>query len=128
MSSTMTMPTGTPSSGSAMSFTGGAGETLWIAPFVPTTDAAVFGACVLLFFLAILTRFLDGMHRSLTMRWTRAANVAVERKRALQQTGSSTVPFLLSSDIPRGALFFLQAGLSYLLMLAVMYVDVREVV
>lgn len=97
-------------------FHAGAKDALWISPFVPSTAAAVFGSCVLLFFIAILTCFLSALQRSLTIKWAKQADAA----RPSSGSPVGHVPFLLSNDVQRGVLYMTHAGMLYMLMLAVM--------
>lgn len=95
---------------SMMQFHASGGDTLWFPPFIPISSPAIFGACILLFFIAILTRFLDAIQRTMTLIWATS-----------EQTGmpASWKP---AHELPRGILFMFQSGFLYLLMLAVMCV------
>lgn len=92
-------------------FHASSGDTLWIEPFVPSTAAAVFGASVLLFFVGILSRFLDAVQRSFTVVWA---------SKMLLNNDTSLQPWKVAHEVPRGALFLVHSGVQYLLMLSVM--------
>jgi len=127
-------------------FTGG--DNLFFKSWRPSSNGAIAGASIALVFLAILERSLFSTRGALEARWRRsaltldAAPTAVRdrfpsRKPAAKEedvfedepgpTRSPIVqqrrtipPFVFSHDIVRGALYSLQALLSYALMLAVM--------
>lgn len=128
-------------------FTGG--DYLYFRSWHPSSHAAIAGASIALFVLAILERLLHATRGALDARWRRSAltvnttrpvqsdtppvkeQVTIEVNTQIEDNGSRRLPcnfrrgrtippFVFSRDIARGALYSLQALLSYALMLAVM--------
>ncbi|PWZ02438.1 hypothetical protein BCV70DRAFT_50 [Testicularia cyperi] len=90
------------------------GDILWISGFRPTSPAAVLGASVLVFFIALLSRFLDALKR--VVQCSRDAAGDSQGKNYT----SSPARFSLRADTVVGLVFLVHSGLAYLLMLAVM--------
>ncbi|KAI0296593.1 copper transporter [Russula brevipes] len=127
-------------------FTGG--DHLYFKSWHPSSHGAIAGASIALVVLAILERSLYAARGVMEARWRRSAlasntyppaenSVSPWKKQEVREqsaqvvTGMTTVsrnvrrsrtipPFILSRDAVRGALYALQASLSYALMLAVM--------
>ncbi|KAH9176939.1 Ctr copper transporter [Lactarius sanguifluus] len=127
-------------------FTGG--DNLFFKSWRPSSNGAIAGASIALVVLAILERLLFSIRGVLEARWRRSAlaqnaghvvegDVLSSRKSVAKEgdvceddmgsTGSPIVqrrrtipPFVFSQDAARGALYSLQALLSFALMLAVM--------
>ncbi|KAH9057007.1 Ctr copper transporter [Lactarius vividus] len=140
--STSRMDTMTP----YLHFTGG--DNLFFKSWRPSSNGAIAGASVALVVLAISERLLFSIRGVLEARWRRSAfalnvgrtvekNLHPSRKLVAKEgdvceddlgsTGSPIVqwrrtipPFVFSHDATRGALYSLQALLSFTLMLAVM--------
>ncbi|KAI9445439.1 Ctr copper transporter [Lactarius indigo] len=127
-------------------FTGG--DSLFFKSWRPSSNGAVAGASIALMVLAISERLLFSIRGVLEARWRRSA-LALNAGRTIERdiplsgkpvakegdvceddlgsTGSPIVqrrrtipPFIFSHDAARGALYSLQALLSFALMLAVM--------
>ncbi|KAJ7495622.1 CTR copper uptake transporter, partial [Mycena latifolia] len=92
------------------------GDTLWFASWAPATGGAVAGACIGLFALALLERWVAARRTVLQAQWAlRTRRAGPNPKSRLQAP-----PFVLAHDVPRGALYALQALLGYAFMLVVM--------
>ncbi|KAF8273769.1 Ctr copper transporter [Lactarius quietus] len=109
-------------------FTGG--DNLFFKSWRPSSNGAIAGASIALVFLAILERSLFSTRGALEARWRRRKPAAKEEdvfedepgptRSPIVQQRRTIPPFVFSHDIVRGALYSLQALLSYALMLAVM--------
>jgi len=121
------------------------GDHLFFKEWVPRSDGAVAGACILLFVLAVLERLLCAVRSTFEKYWagqTRATAASSTssmdgEKHAVEEgdahrippaapslgrllAGRALPPFIPRHDIPRGLFQFLQSFLGYALMLAVM--------
>ncbi|KAF8499180.1 copper transporter [Russula emetica] len=126
------------------------GDYLYFKSWHPSSHGAIAGASIALVVLAILERLLYATRRAMDARWRRSvlalnttlpagdraffwkkqekreesAEVEVisstQVSRNAAQRSRTLPPFVLSRDAARGALYSLQASLSYALMLAVM--------
>jgi len=124
------------------------GDNLFFKSWRPTSNGAIAGASIALVVLAISERLLSSIRRAIEARWRRSAlamnavwavgrEIVPSRKpvakeediceddpgstrSAIVQRRRTIPPFVLSHDAARGALYSLQALLSYALMLAVM--------
>jgi Ctr copper transporter family len=106
-----------------MKFHVGGGDYLWTSNFAPTTAPGIWGACVLLFFLALASRWLHAMERSLQAYWhERAFRKVIQRagSAGAAHTAGRDPPWEPSCDVPRGLFQVVHSGILYLLMLAVM--------
>jgi len=134
-------------------FTGG--DNLFFKSWRPSSNGAIVGASIALVVLAISERLLSSIRGAMEARWRRSAldlhAWAVERdmapsrkpvakeediceddpglsRSAIVQRRRTIPPFVLSHDAARGALYSLQALLSYALMLAVMTFQVAYII
>ncbi|KAH7920822.1 CTR copper uptake transporter [Leucogyrophana mollusca] len=104
------------------------GDNLWFLGWVPRSAGAMVGACIGIFLLALIERWIAACRAVMELHWSRQASVAVSEK--LDSTRSLlpiptrpkrlTPPFIPEHDIVRGIMFAAQALLGYLFMLAVM--------
>ncbi|KAJ6621018.1 Ctr copper transporter family-domain-containing protein [Mycena sp. CBHHK59/15] len=107
------------------------GDTLWFTGWVPQSAGAQFGACVGLFLLALVERWISAVRGMMEAHW-REAGERVRRARAGADDKGKTKkgmervlrvhapPFIPAHDVMRGAMHALQAALGFLFMLAVM--------
>ncbi|KAI5481454.1 protein of ctr copper transporter family [Pseudohyphozyma bogoriensis] len=109
---------------------------LWFVNWTPTTAGSTFGACVGLFFLAILSRLLAALRSSAEIGWANALSLYCTEERLFVPTLTKSddkalpkpthkprhrsPPFISAIDVPRGILFAFQSFVGYLLMLAIM--------
>ncbi|KAH9043731.1 Ctr copper transporter [Lactarius pseudohatsudake] len=114
------------------------GDNLFFKSWRPSSNGAIAGASIALVVLAISERLLFSIRGVLEARWRRCAfalnagrtlgrdilssrEIGSERGRRLRgRYGRTIPPFVFSQDAARGALYSLQALLSFALMLAVM--------
>ncbi|KAJ7076742.1 CTR copper uptake transporter [Mycena belliarum] len=102
------------------------GDTLWFAGWVPQSKGALAGACLGLFLLALVDRWVAAVRRMCEGQWARAARVlAKERERDAKgvekaRRGLEAPPFIFAHDAMRGVMHALQALLGFAFMLAVM--------
>ncbi|KAF8147882.1 CTR copper uptake transporter [Crassisporium funariophilum] len=122
------------------------GDSLWFLGWVPKSNGAMGGACVGLFMLALVDRWLAAIRATAESFWGRSARIAYTNHLNAALAGSksddpselslkssirrSTItstltlrtvpPFILHHDIPRGVLYAGQAALGFSFMLAVM--------
>ncbi|KAJ6562159.1 Ctr copper transporter [Mycena capillaripes] len=106
------------------------GDTLLFSSWVPSSGGAVAGACIGLFVLAVLERWVGAMRALLVMRWAAAARAASingstevikeNGKRQKRTVHLVAPPFVAAQDVPRGALYALQSLLGFVFMLVVM--------
>ncbi|KAF8200097.1 CTR copper uptake transporter [Pholiota molesta] len=112
------------------------GDTLWFLGWVPASRGAMAGACVGLFLLGVVDRWLAAVRAVAERAWRQreqisAANLlnaskASEKDRAGARQGIRNVltlrtlpPFVASHDVVRGVLHAGQAALLYTFMLAI---------
>ncbi|KAJ6528268.1 CTR copper uptake transporter [Mycena vulgaris] len=104
------------------------GDTLWFEGWVPQSAGAMAGACIGLFILALVDRWIAAVRAMMEMHWREAGERArranqkgdaddKEKKRMLRLRAPSFIP---AHDIMRGAIHALQAILGFAFMLAVM--------
>ncbi|EIN13571.1 hypothetical protein PUNSTDRAFT_79204 [Punctularia strigosozonata HHB-11173 SS5] len=117
------------------------GDALFFKAWTPSSAGALAGASIGLFFLAVFERWLAAMRGVLAIHWhKRALQMMSESTGPSQPSGNEGAPkgnesssslsrkgrarrapaFIASHDLPRGAIFAVQALVGYLLMLAVM--------
>ncbi|KAF7303936.1 CTR copper uptake transporter [Mycena indigotica] len=106
------------------------GDTLYFEGWVPQTRAALFGACVGLFLLAIVDRWLAAVRSLAEAGWRREVTKRLgadcdddKNKKAqglIRRIRLQAPPFVLAHDLTRGLLHALQAALGFAFMLAVM--------
>ncbi|KAJ7150054.1 Ctr copper transporter family-domain-containing protein [Mycena crocata] len=117
------------------------GDALLFSTIAPSSAGALFGACVVLFLIAILERWLRAVGRGLEGRFrrrtTRLASYAffnnsnsnpdskdpsalANTPQVDAQNSTRRNKFILSHELTRGALAGLETALHYLLMLVVM--------
>ncbi|KAF7289166.1 hypothetical protein MIND_01377700 [Mycena indigotica] len=103
----------------------GGGDALLFKTIAPSSAGAIFGACLILFLIAVGERWILAISR----RFAKARVVRSQRllqnyvfdgKPADGEQSSSPTPFILSHELGRGFLAGLQVTLHYLLMLVVM--------
>ncbi|KAF9014940.1 copper transporter [Cyathus striatus] len=137
-------------------FTGG--DNLLFSAWKPSSPGVIGGACVGVFFLAILDRFLAAVRTICEVRWHQRretsftysspaadANLEVlktgiiKESRAAESTSPldntrqtriqrSILPFISAHDIPRGVLHSVQALFGYVLMLVVMTFNMSYII
>ncbi|KAJ7710432.1 Ctr copper transporter family-domain-containing protein [Mycena rosella] len=101
-------------------------DTLWFAGWVPQSKGALAGACIGLFLLAIVERWVAAVRRMCEAQWAAAGRRAM--KKSCDKDGEkkgvrarlSAPPFVAAHDVMRGAMQALGAALGYAFMLAVM--------
>ncbi|KAJ7868115.1 CTR copper uptake transporter, partial [Mycena leptocephala] len=102
------------------------GDILWFAGWVPQSSGALAGACIGLFLLALVDRWLAAVRGMMAAHWREAGRVARAKKgcdKDEKQTKKMTLhapPFVPAHDVMRGAMHALQAVLTFAFMLAVM--------
>jgi len=123
------------------------GDNLYFKSLRPSSKGAIAGACIALICLALVERLVAASRSVMEARWRhrafalaaasgRGSAGGISQSRDKDGNGSIQssqqppspplnsrrliAPFILSHDIPRGAIHALQALLSYALMLAVM--------
>jgi len=124
------------------------GDPVWFDTWMPTSKGALAGACIGLFLLAVVERWIAAMRAVVEVWWKRKAQsiVALRFSRNKSMDGEkglpleidtegdrpytpnagpiptlrSAAPFIPSHDFARGAMQAAQATLGYALMLAVM--------
>ncbi|KAK1229381.1 hypothetical protein PQX77_007558 [Marasmius sp. AFHP31] len=116
-------------------------DTLLFKSLRPQLPGAVAGACIALIAVSLLERWLSGVRAKLESYWrTRSLSPKKHDSPASSSDGTddrvtgeglvrtsagkafcrTVAPFIARYDVPRGALFSLQALLGYILMLSVM--------
>ncbi|KAJ7879036.1 CTR copper uptake transporter [Mycena olivaceomarginata] len=104
------------------------GDILWFAGWVPQSSGALAGACIGLFILAIVDRWLAAVRGMMEAHWREAAAAKSKKtsddaddkgKKKLKRRLRAP-PFVPAHDIARGALHALQTLLGFAFMLAVM--------
>ncbi|KAF8956846.1 CTR copper uptake transporter [Flammula alnicola] len=110
------------------------GDTLWFLGWVPQTKGAMVGACIGLFLLALVDRWLAAIRATAERSWRQRAHIIhtnklnslakshpVTRPRlSAILTLRSAPPFIPAHDVVRGILHAGQAALTFAFMLAVM--------
>ncbi|KAJ7931054.1 CTR copper uptake transporter [Mycena leptocephala] len=92
------------------------GDTLWFSSWAPQSGGAVAGACIGLFLLAIAERAVAMYRAMLSAQWALRVRRASSNPKARLQAP----PFVPAYDVPRGALYALQALFGFAFMLVVM--------
>ncbi|KAJ7164393.1 CTR copper uptake transporter [Mycena filopes] len=103
-------------------------DTLWFAGWVPQSGGAMAGACIGLFLLAVIDRWVAAVRAMMTAHWRDAGSRTARKDAAAANDDKQTKrrrplrapPFVPAHDIARGALHTLQATLGFAFMLAVM--------
>jgi hypothetical protein len=107
------------------------GDILWFAGWVPQSSGALAGACIGLFILTLVERWLAAVRRLMEAHWADAGRAAMKKKgcdeknkgkSTLQRMGLRAPPFIPAHDVMRGAMHALQTLLGFAFMLAVMCV------
>ncbi|KAF5362636.1 hypothetical protein D9758_009627 [Tetrapyrgos nigripes] len=115
------------------------GDILFFQGWVPSSNGAMVGACIGLFLLAIIERWVNACRGCMEVFWGRRAQIIyanqLNRSKPNGQANGATPeslsnilfmrtrfapPFIPSHDITRGLFQIAQSGLGYLLMLAIM--------
>ncbi|KAJ7865345.1 CTR copper uptake transporter [Mycena olivaceomarginata] len=105
------------------------GDILWFAGWVPQSSGALAGACIGLFILTLVERWLAAVRRLMEAHWADAGRAAMKKKgcdeknkgkSTLQRMGLRAPPFIPAHDVMRGAMHALQTLLGFAFMLAVM--------
>ncbi|ETW79597.1 copper transporter [Heterobasidion irregulare TC 32-1] len=116
------------------------GDNLWFLGWVASSPGAMVGACIGLFMLGMVDRWLGAMRAVMEMHWHARAQIALSnklnshalptsREGGLQKGPSplrnfvshrAALPFIPAHDISRGIVHVTQTLLSFLFMLAVM--------
>ncbi|KAJ7624356.1 CTR copper uptake transporter [Roridomyces roridus] len=106
------------------------GDTLWFQGWVPQSKGALAGACIGLFVLALVDRWLSAVRAMMEIHW-RAAAARIQRAREVEdkdkkkKSGALKMrlqapPFVLAHDAMRGVLHAVQTFFGFAFMLAVM--------
>ncbi|KAJ6566154.1 Ctr copper transporter family-domain-containing protein [Mycena capillaripes] len=103
------------------------GDVLWFAGWVPQSAGAMFGACIGLFILALVDRWLAAVRGMMDAHWREAGRAAAKKacdgddsKGKIKKFRLRAPPFIFAHDGMRGAMHALQAALGFAFMLAVM--------
>ncbi|KAF9219854.1 CTR copper uptake transporter [Gyrodon lividus] len=104
------------------------GDTLWFLGWVPKSTGAMVGACIGIFLLALVERWVATCRALMELHWsTRASTLFSDKSNgspvpALPGAGKlrRLAPFIPSHDITRGVMFAGHTLLTYLFMLTVM--------
>lgn len=117
------------------------GDVLWFQGWVPKSPGAMFGACLGLFLLAIVERWIAAIRSLAEAYWRKRAQIIARKEQATASDdnekppkskiparpsaagiiGSRTaLPFISAHDIPRGLLHMGQTAFGFAFMLAVM--------
>ncbi|KIK93308.1 hypothetical protein PAXRUDRAFT_145356 [Paxillus rubicundulus Ve08.2h10] len=103
------------------------GDTLWFLGWVPNTTGAMVGACIGLFLLALVERWVAACRALMEVHWRTSILIADRSNNSpvpvFPYAGKSkrlTPPFIPSHDITRGVMFAGHALITYLFMLAIM--------
>ncbi|KAI6145642.1 CTR copper uptake transporter [Pisolithus tinctorius] len=106
------------------------GDTLWFLGWVPQSSGAMLGACIGLFLLALLERWLAACKSIMELHWNKSASrMLVDKQNASPVPHRNSAdrvfrrlapPFVAAYDLPRGVIYAAQALLNYLFMLTVM--------
>ncbi|KAJ7037150.1 CTR copper uptake transporter [Mycena alexandri] len=104
------------------------GDTLWFMGWVPQTAGAMAGACIGLFILTLIDRWLAAVRAMMELYW-RETGLRLRQKSAadvddkygkIRRLRLRAPPFIPAHDIMRGAMHALQAALGFAFMLAIM--------
>ncbi|KAJ3711397.1 copper transporter [Lentinula raphanica] len=105
------------------------GDILWFQGWVPQGPGAMFGACVGLFILALVDRWIAACRAMMEVHWAKRLNANTNSDKAKIVPPSTlgnvllmrrAPPFIPAHDIVRGIMHAGQAALSFAFMLAVM--------
>ncbi|TFY66377.1 hypothetical protein EVG20_g4715 [Dentipellis fragilis] len=110
------------------------GDNLWFLGWAPFKAGAMVGACLGLFMLALLERWLAAIRGVMEVHWQKRAQIALSNRLNMLDTKASSQPsstrgvfnrrsappFIFWHDVSRGILQIGQSLLSFLFMLAVM--------
>ncbi|KAJ3976101.1 CTR copper uptake transporter [Lentinula raphanica] len=113
------------------------GDILWFQGWVPQGPGAMFGACVGLFLLALVDRWIAACRAMMEVHWAKRAQIAyanrlnantnLDKAKTVPPSTLGSVllmrrapPFIPAHDIVRGIMHAGQAALSFAFMLAVM--------
>ncbi|KAI6110729.1 CTR copper uptake transporter [Pisolithus croceorrhizus] len=104
------------------------GDTLWFLGWVPQSRGAMFGACIGLFLLALLERWLAVCKAIIEVHWNKSQMLADKQKDSviLKHNTADRIfrrlapPFVAAYDLPRGVAYAALALLNYLFMLTIM--------
>ncbi|KAF9553358.1 hypothetical protein CPC08DRAFT_234169 [Agrocybe pediades] len=111
-----------------------AGDTLWFLGWVPQSKGAIGGACVGLFLLGLVDRWLAAIRSTANTYWRTRGQIAMANRlnssNAARPANRSVLsrsvgtryipPFILSHDLSRGILHAAQMALNFAFMLVVM--------
>ncbi|KAH7911480.1 CTR copper uptake transporter [Hygrophoropsis aurantiaca] len=104
------------------------GDNLWFLGWVPKSAGSMVGACIGIFLLALVERWIAACRAMMELHWSREASAVASAK----LTGTPnlpipasiskrmTPPFIPAYDVARGIMFAAQALLGYLFMLTAM--------
>ncbi|KAA1466993.1 hypothetical protein DENSPDRAFT_761198, partial [Dentipellis sp. KUC8613] len=109
------------------------GDNLWFLGWAPFKAGAMVGACLGLFMLALLERWLAAIRGVMEVHWQKRAQIALSNRlntldtKTSQSSSTRSVfsrrsapPFIFWHEVSRGILQIGQSLLSFLFMLAVM--------
>jgi len=106
------------------------GDTIWLLGWVPQSPGAVAGACIGLFLLSLVDRWLAAIRAMADSHWRRRAQIVMSNKPNFTSPSSKRIsrsfafrhipPFILAHDIARGILHAGQMALAFAFMLVVM--------
>ncbi|KAJ6492246.1 CTR copper uptake transporter [Mycena sanguinolenta] len=105
------------------------GDILWFNGWVPQTKGALAGACIGLFILTLIDRWLAAVRSMMELHWREAARLAGKKnstacdgdtKDKIKKMRLRAPPFIPAHDIMRGVMHAAQTLLGFAFMLAVM--------
>ncbi|KAF8195660.1 Ctr copper transporter [Mycena galopus ATCC 62051] len=105
------------------------GDMLWFNSWVPQSNGALAGACIGLFILTLIERWLSSVRSMMEARWRETAQLAAKKacnkddaddKRKIKKMRLRALPFIPAQDITRGVIHAGQSFLTFAFMLAVM--------
>ncbi|KAH9926640.1 CTR copper uptake transporter [Epithele typhae] len=103
------------------------GDILWFYGWVPRSTGAMVGACIGLFLLAMVDRWISAARAVMEAHWSKRAQIVqADRANARSSDGGKPAafarvpPFIATNDLARGALHAVQSALHFAIMLALM--------
>ncbi|KZP33799.1 hypothetical protein FIBSPDRAFT_906709 [Athelia psychrophila] len=106
------------------------GDNLWFLGWVPQTAGAMVGACIGLFLLALVDRWVAACREVMEAHWGKRAQMVEWNKEGANTMGTAngkssrlrrlSPPFIPAHDLSRGVLQIVQSLLGFLFMLSVM--------
>ncbi|KAJ7722394.1 CTR copper uptake transporter [Mycena metata] len=104
------------------------GDTIWFMGWVPQSAGAMAGACIGLFLLALIDRWLAAVRAIMEVHWHEAGmrlrkksvDVDDDKNGKIKKLRLRAPPFIAAHDVMRGAIHMAQATLAFAMMLVVM--------